>query len=72
MVKNIPEPRGPVTFVGDSCNELFIKVANHMSAFGRHRTARGLKTIEILNAWLTLTDISKSVVTLKSRDLSAD
>ena len=56
----------------DSANELFIKIANELLINGKYRSPRGLKTLEIQDAFLILNNPIDNVVTLKSRNLNHD
>jgi thymidylate synthase len=60
----------PVIIEGKSANELFVKIAREMIKNGHENDPRGLKTLEISDAWLILTDPKNSTVTLLSRDIN--
>ena len=52
---------------GSTANELFIEAANKLLVAGKMVSPRGMKTLEIEDAWLTLTNPRESVVTLPAR-----
>ena len=60
----------PSLFKGPSMDSLFVSVARALLDRGEVRETRGTKSLELSDAWLVLTDPSRSVVTLKERRLS--
>jgi hypothetical protein len=52
------------TITGKSMNDIFIKTANTLLEQGNERETRGMKTKELMHAWLVLEDTTKSIVTL--------
>lgn len=57
---------------GKDINELFINIAKKLIKNGKIRNVRGLKTLELNDAWLELDDTKNVVCSLKSRNLSLD
>lgn len=57
---------------GNSANELFVNVANEMLTSGHYNNPRGLKTLELSDAWLTLYNPKDNIVSLTSRSMSMD
>ena len=60
----------PSLFKGPSMDSLFVSVARALLDRGEVRETRGTKSLELSDAWLVLTDPSRSVVTLKERRLT--
>jgi len=54
----------------NNINSLFIKVSKDLIKNGDIISPRGLKTIELQHVWLELTNMQKSIVSLKSRKMS--
>jgi thymidylate synthase len=57
---------------GNNANELFINASKELIANGKYVSPRGLKTLEIEDAWLILKDPNKSIVTLSERKIDLD
>jgi thymidylate synthase len=57
------------TITGKSMNDIFIKTANTLLEQGNERETRGMKTKELMHAWLVLEDTTKSIVTLPARNI---
>ena len=54
---------------GRNANELFINTARELLKRGKTSSPRGLKTLELEDTWLTLTNSEEPIVSLKSRNL---
>ena len=57
---------------GENVNHLFQAVAQSILIDGHENNPRGLKTLELNDAWLEIEDVSDPVVSLKSRKLDLD
>ncbi len=55
---------------GETANELFINISKEMMSTGVVNAPRGLKTIELQDAWLELSNPLESIVSLPERALS--
>ena len=57
---------------GSNANELFINASKELITNGKYVSPRGLKTLEIEDAWLILKDPNKTIVTLPERKIDLD
>jgi len=57
---------------GSNVNVLFKNVAKGLLNEGHYNSPRGLRTLELNDAWLEVEDITNPIVSLKSRNLDLD
>ncbi len=57
---------------GIDANELFVNTSIELLENGKYSSPRGLKSIEIENAWLQLLNIESPIVTLPERKIDLD
>lgn len=57
---------------GSNINHLFGAIATTILVEGHENNPRGLKTLELNDAWLEVEDISDPIISLKSRKLDLD